>query len=183
MRVVRWLKSFIFVGALWATVVRALPSVLEGMDIANSASHRVDLKTPQLHVIIFLSAQCPCSASHEPLLAQLSTDFPSISFTAIHSNANEDPALSRKYFAAAKLPFPVLRDEGARWADEFGALKTPHAFVMRSGEILYSGGVTNSTDGTRANAPYLREALTALLTGKTIDQRERRALGCVIARP
>ena len=88
-------------------------------------------------VVVFLSAKCPCSDSHVPVLKKLAEEFKDFSFVAIHSNADEQIDSSKSYFETAKLPFPVLQDEKSKIADEYRAFKTPHVFVLSpEGKIL-----------------------------------------------
>lgn len=162
----------------------ALPKFLDSKNLLNSTPLKINLQDGKSKVFVFLSSKCPCSHSHLETILQLSRDFNAFPFYAIHSNANEDVQEALKYFQDKKFPFPVLRDEGAKIADEFKALKTPHAFIVNGqGEIIYSGGVTNSAHAPNATKHYLKEALRNILNGKLPDPREQRALGCIISRP
>lgn len=132
---------------------------------------------------VFLSARCPCSAAHEPALAELAKKHPEFEFVGVHSNADEPEAESREHFAKAGLPFRVVEDSGSKLANRFGALKTPHVFVVDAkDQILYQGGVDDSQHPASANRRYLDEALTALKAGKKPAEARTRALGCVIRR-
>lgn len=134
-------------------------------------------------VLVFLSASCPCSNNHVPVLRKLAEDFKDFSFVAIHSNADEPLEMSKNYFEAAKLPFPVLQDEKTKLADEYRAFKTPHSYVLSpEGKILYKGGVTSSASASASDKQYLRDALSDVSEGKALRVSEGRTLGCVIAR-
>ncbi|MCC7404471.1 MAG: redoxin domain-containing protein [Bdellovibrionales bacterium] len=134
-------------------------------------------------VVVFLSAKCPCSASHAPHLGQLAKDFPLFHFVGVHSNQNEKPDVAARYFSGVNLPFPVVRDPGAKIADQFGALKTPHVFVLNDkGEKVYMGPVTDSSEFGEAKTFYLKEVLMAVTTGGKIPEVQRRPLGCYIVR-
>lgn len=162
----------------------AHPNELVGPHVLDESVLHFNLQGPGIKVVVFLSAQCPCSKSHESLLKQLHADFPEVNFLGVHSNANESLSSSREHFLSAALPFPVLQDHSAHWADALGAVKTPHAYVFDAqGERVYSGGVSNSTHGPGASEFYLRNVLTQLRQGKSVDPKERRSLGCVIVRP
>jgi hypothetical protein len=134
-------------------------------------------------VAIFLSVKCACSNSHLSVVRKLVKDFPDFHFVVIHSNADESVSDSRKYFSAAELGIPVIQDENAKLADEFKALKTPHAYVLGlDGKILYRGGVTNSANGETANEQPLRAALEDVSASRPVKNPFTRVLGCVIAR-
>lgn len=134
-------------------------------------------------VVLFISAKCPCSRSHEPGMSALAKDFPEFAFVGVHSNGDEPEDLSGFYFKEAKLGFPVIRDFNAKIADDFKALKTPHAFVIGpKGECLYNGGVDDSKDAAKATQNYLRLALTDIKAGREPKEKMTRTLGCVIKR-
>lgn len=134
-------------------------------------------------VLVFLSAHCPCSNSHVVALKGLAETYPDFSFAAVHANSDEGRAVSQAYFSAAALPFPVVQDTGAKLADRFGASKTPHAFLLSpAGEILYKGGVSDSSDYAHAKERFLADALAAVNAGKPAPKASARTLGCAIAR-
>jgi peroxiredoxin len=113
----------------------------------------------------------------------MAKDFKEFRFIGIHSNTDEPVQESRDHFQQANLPFPIIQDEHAQLADLLGAFKTPHVFLLgKDGEILFQGGVDNSHDPARATQPYLKNALLALRSGKTVEVAQARALGCIIKR-
>jgi hypothetical protein len=146
----------------------------------------VSKNAPLGSVILFLSAQCPCSRSHEEPLARLAKTFgpKGFHFTAILANADENEEAARTHFRSNPLPFPILRDSQARLADALGANRTPHAFVLSTrGEILFQGGVDDAKDAGKAKRAYLQQALEEISQGKLPEVREARSLGCRITRP
>jgi hypothetical protein len=158
----------------WASV--------SGPDVVSEK--KVELKTGSKgSVLVFLSAECPCSNSHIEILKKLAADFPHFSFLAVHSNQNESLKETKAYFQKAALPFPIIQDAGAKIADEYKALKTPHAFLLApDGSILYKGGVTSSANGPSADSQYLRDALAEVEAGKPVSRPVGRTLGCIISR-
>lgn len=139
--------------------------------------------TAKATVVLFLSARCPCSNSHVGLVKQMSQEFPEYRFVGIHANANEPEEEARKYFKEKGLKFPVLEDVNGALAEHFKAFKTPHVFVVdKNQQILYKGGVTNSSVASDSDRNYLREALNDLKAGSTVRTPEGRTLGCTISR-
>lgn len=134
-------------------------------------------------VFVFLSAKCPCSDSHVPEVKKLSGMYPDFKFYVVHSNADEAKDLTMQYFKNLQLPFLVLKDQKSILADRFKAYKTPHVFVLNSqGEILYQGGVSDSSKLYQAKEFYLAQVLEDLQAGKKARFSEKRTLGCVIQR-
>lgn len=132
-------------------------------------------------VLVFLSSVCPCSRGHEPSLRDLARDFPQFRFVGLVANPEEDRAAIVEHFSKAKLPFFLAADFDQQQARRWGALKTPHVFVIdRHGNERYRGGVDNSHQVEKATAFYLRDALTSLHTGQPIATPESKPLGCPI---
>ena len=174
--------------ALFASPTHAVPtaeSLAPLLSKASPAAASASASTTKATVVVFLSAQCPCSASHEPVLKALAEKYEGrgFRFLGVHSNLDEDAARSEKHFTEASLPFPVLQDPDARWANTLGALKTPHVFLISAkGEILFQGGVDDSHIAQVSKKHFLAEALEAVEQGKLPPVKQARALGCVIAR-
>lgn len=180
----------IFLLALMVGVVLA-PSVfacstnpISGTDLIKGSLVEIDpKKSEKATVVVFLSAKCPCSKSHEPALTKLAEEFPEFRFVAVHSNSDEDENLSAFHFKESGLSFPVVQDKGAKIANAFGALKTPHAYIVgKSGECLFNGGVDDSKMADKATKHYLKQALVDIRLGREPQEKEVRTLGCIIKR-
>jgi hypothetical protein len=154
----------------------------------NLLSHQVQsfdfFKSPKkASVLVFMSAKCPCSNSHVPLLRQLAQQYKDMNFIAVHSNSDENVKEAEVYFKKNQLGFPVLQDAHNRIADRLQAYKTPHVFVFSpEGRVLYQGGVTNSTNAAAADRFFLKDALNDIENNRAVKVTEGRTLGCVILR-
>ena len=161
-----------------------VPSKFEGVSL--NSDRQIQIVTGQIKkglVVVFLSSKCPCSHSHIKELVDLHNQFKDFEFLAIHSNADESIEEAKDYFKQLKLPFEVLKDEKSVNANLLSASKTPHAFVIsQKGEILYNGGVTDSSEAQNASEYYLRKALENLSQGKKVVANQKRTLGCAISR-
>ncbi len=165
-----------------ASVSRAA-HVFEGFDLkfGKDVSLLRDDPLKKGTVLIFMSANCPCSMSHADEIKKLSADFTDFRFIGINSNADESNDTAKSYFAS--FPFTVLKDSKSKIADELKALKTPHAFIFTSdGKQVFQGGVSNSSTFQRADRKYLREALADLASGNEVRTPRARALGCAVDR-
>ena len=58
---------------------------------------------PRGVVVVFLSAVCPCSFSHNQPLNHLVEKYPQFQFVAIHSNTDEDVTMAKAYFTENKI--------------------------------------------------------------------------------
>lgn len=134
-------------------------------------------------VVVFMSAKCPCSNNHVGIIKKLADEYKDFSFVVVHSNANESADLSKSYFQTVAFSFPVIQDGDGKLADEFKALKTPHAFLIGpDGKILYKGGVTSSSLGEGADRQFLRDALADVNEGRAVRVTDARTIGCIISR-
>ena len=158
---------------------------IQGFDLASGQSVQMETAASKATVIVFLSARCPCSASHENELKKLSEEFSSkgFRFIGVHSNSDEQTDKDAVHFKEVSLGFPVLRDADQKLADRFGAFKTPHVFVISPrGETLYAGGVSDSSDFGSARKKYLRENLSRIENRQKADPEKTMAVGCMIRR-
>jgi peroxiredoxin len=123
-------------------------------------------------VLVFLSCKCPYVAQARAPLAELAKQYGSkVAFVGVNANYNEKLDEIRSD-AAMNFPFPMLRDEGSKVADAYGAERTPEVFVVGGdGVIRYHGGVAD-----------LGPALGELVGGKAVAKPESKAFGCTIKR-
>lgn len=169
-----------------SSVAASLPSQLKGADLAQkTGAAALDLKGDRPTVVVFMSAKCPCSRSHEKMVQALARDYGEVRFVGVHSNADEAEGMARSYFTKAEWSFPIVNDPQSKIADAFGALKTPHVFIVAADgkTLLYQGGLTDSHQANRAEKTYLKVALDSIRAGKKPDPVETRTLGCYIKRP
>jgi peroxiredoxin len=178
-------KSLILVGLITAFFA-ALPArafSLSGESLINGKSVSISTEGKKGIVAVFLSAQCPCSHSHVPILKAMAAAHPDFAFVAVHANSDEKAEASKKYFTAQNIPFPVIQDTSQKLANEYKAMKTPHAYVLgKDGAVLYKGGMTNSANGPSATKAYLENALRDIEAGKAVSEPATRTLGCAISR-
>jgi Redoxin len=185
-RFIAWILVFV-AGSLTASASRSFPTIFEGQNVGSPEPRisKVDAVGKKGVAVVFLSARCPCSESHEDPLAKLAQSHPDINFVGIHSNSDESESEARAHFSKVfpALPFPVLQDEGGKWVDRFAANKTPHVFLLDpQGTLVYQGGVDDTHKAKNATKHYLRAALDAMVSGKQPEVTEAKAVGCFIKR-
>lgn len=136
-------------------------------------------------VLVFISARCPCSKSHEKELKNVAAEFSpqGFQFYAIHSNADEVTAADRDQLQRLNLGFPLLEDDQQVLANQYGAFKTPHVFILnREGKSIYMGAISDCANFENAEKKYLRTALNQILSGKKVDPEKTLSIGCPIRR-
>ncbi len=178
-----------------------------GINFLNQ--EKIDIKISQAGkatVIVFVSARCPCSLSHEPVLIRLAREFGphGFQFIGVHSNADESEDFARREFLrrgnlrGKHFPFPLLNDPDSKIANQFEAFKTPHVYVVDPrGKVLFQGGVDDvselvldeklNIDETNyqqsVKRQFLRDALLDVQATREPAEKKVRVLGCVINRP
>ena len=134
-------------------------------------------------VFVFLSKDCPCSRGNLSYIQNLSQDYPEFKFIGIHSKRGTTISEVKDYLADKDFKIDVLNDNELVVASLFKALKTPHAFIVdQKGEVLYNGGITNSTFPKNAKEFFLKNALEDLKNKRKIAKAETKTLGCFILR-
>src|SRR5205807_10307428 len=80
--------------------------------------------------------------------------------------------------------FAVLKDEGSKIADAYGAQHTPEAYLVdQKGTLVYHGRIDDRHDDpTQAKSHDAHDAPEALLAGQPIARAETKAFGCSIKR-
>lgn len=157
---------------------------LSGTNLADLKPTLIQLdKKNKGTVLVFMSARCPCSASHETIVKELAETYKNFQFIGVHSNADEPETEASEHFKKANFPFPVIHDIKNKISDLYGALKTPHVYVFNDkGGLVYDGGITNSHVGPSADKNYLKEVLEDLNLNKKTRHTKERSLGCYIQR-
>ncbi len=138
----------------------------------------------KLILLVFWSADCPWSQRADALIETWRREWgEDVAVWMIASNKNENrEALDRA--AAERELEVVLMDTDQQVVDLYGAVTTPHCFVVdREGILRYRGAIDDITFRKReASIFYLKEAVDALVAGEPVEQNDTLAFGCTIVR-
>ena len=132
---------------------------------------------------VFLSTECPFSNAYHARLRAIAADYAARGVVLLGINAHPDETLDRirEHAKRNELAFPILKDEGGRVADLYGATRTPEVFVIdAAGALRYHGRIDNSKDPARVQRNDLREALDELLAGSPVRVAETKSFGCPV---
>lgn len=96
-------------------------------------------------------------------------------------------AANRQGAEALGIQYPILLDEDGRVGRAYGAVKTPHLFVIdEKGTLVYGGAVDNSPDGEGESPEggtlvrYVAQALSELFAKKPITTPSTKSYGCSV---
>jgi len=141
-------------------------------------------------VLMFSCNGCPTVKAEEERMIALQEAYAHkrVQLVAINSNnaylspADTFPEMVQRA-QEKRFNFPYLKDEDGSVAEAFGAISTPHIFVLDSGRILrYKGRIDDSRDPAKATYSDLEHALEDVLAQRTVRVPETKPFGCVIVR-
>jgi peroxiredoxin len=154
------------------------------LDDLNGVSHSLGGWRHRVTILNFWSAECPWTErTDRELLSYLADWGEAVYLVPIAANKNEPLAMLKQAAAQRGLPL-VLHDNEQRVADLYGAETTPHLFVVDiAGLLRYQGALDDVTFRQRTpTQAYLRQAVEALLGGRTPNPEITPAYGCTIVR-
>ncbi len=150
---------------------------VEGSDVKYSSL------AGDITVITFIATKCPISNDYNQRMKAIYADYTpkGVKFVFINSNKTEPADEVKQHAADNGFQFPVYKDPGNIVADQFGAQFTPEVYVVKGGKIAYHGRIDDARTG-EIKDHSLRNALDAILAGKTPAKQETKAFGCTIKR-
>lgn len=138
-------------------------------------------------VVIFTCNHCPAAIMAEDRLIAIQRDYAPKGVQLVAINSNEDvghPTDSFEHMveraSQKKFNFPYLRDDTQRIATAYGAMRTPHCFVLdKDRKVVYRGRVDDNIDDAAAVTRHdLREAIDEALAGKPVTVPVTEPVGC-----
>jgi peroxiredoxin len=145
-----------------------------------------DYKDADAVVLIFTCNHCPVAVAYEDRIIQLQKDYKdkNVQVVAINVNNLEADRLDKMKERAEQkgFNFPYLYDPTQEVAKDYGARVTPDVVLLdKKGTVVYTGLIDDSwMDPSAVNKQYLRDAIDAVLAGKTPPVAETKAQGCGI---
>ena len=140
-------------------------------------------------VISFTCNHCPYAQAYEDRFIALANELMprGVAFVAINPNDEvhypEDGFDQMKIRASEKkFPFPYLRDESQKAAKAYGAVCTPHIFVLgKRWKLVYEGRIDdNWKEPDKVTSQDLRNAIEAVLAGGKAPVLNTNPMGCSI---
>ena len=143
-------------------------------------------------MVIFTCNTCPYAKMYEERIIALQNDYAPKGFPVIAINPNDPGKSPGDSFAEMKtraknkgFTFPYALDETQEITRAYGASRTPHVFVLKKEgnkyKVAYIGAIDNNyKDPEAANEKYVRAAVDALLSGRSVSTTTTKAIGCTI---
>lgn len=142
----------------------------------------------QVVVVVFASNGCPTVKGLEQLLQAFQREYEPRGVQLVLVNSNNSALSPRdtydevvKRAQESRLDFPYLKDEGGLVARGFGALTTPHAFVLdEQRRLRYQGRIADSRQAATVTVNFLEQAVGDILAGRQVATAETEPYGCAI---
>jgi thiol-disulfide isomerase/thioredoxin len=166
------------IGKLKFTDIRYVPRTLD------------DFGKNKALVLVFTNSSCPLAQRYLPVLQALAREYQGkeVQFVAVNA-ADEDSIVAMATQAVQHdVEFPFVKDHGGACARALGVRRTPEAAVIDgAGRLRYRGRIDDQYRQSGARpAPTrrdLKEAIDALLAGRSVEVAETEVDGCPITFP
>jgi peroxiredoxin len=159
-------------------------SNLEGTDGKKHSLQ--DYKDAEAVVLVFTCNHCPVAVACEDRLIELQRDYKGKNVQVVAINVNNDEAdrMDKMIERAAQkgFNFPYLYDPSQKVAKDYGARVTPDVVLLdKNRNVVYTGLIDDQPlEPGNVKKTYLRDAIDAVLAGKTPPVSETKAQGCGI---
>ena len=142
-------------------------------------------------IVIFSCNHCPYAKAYEDRIIELNAKYKN-DYPVIMINPNDATAYPEDSFENMKVrakekgfTFPYLHDETQVIAKSYGALKTPHVYLIEKKNnkniVQYIGAIDDNTyKANEVKIHYLEDAISSLEKGEKIKTTETKAIGCGI---
>ena len=143
-------------------------------------------------ILVFTCNNCPFSLAYEDRIIALNKKYDIMGFPVIAINSSDsvaypDESYSKMVIRASdkNFNFPYLLDDSQIIAKAYGAVRTPHVFLLQHSDIgfavRYDGAIDdNSDDADAVKIKYVENAITEVMRGKLVSQPFTKAIGCTI---
>lgn len=143
-------------------------------------------------IVVFTCNHCPFSVAYEDRLIGIHNRFSPLGYPVVAINPNDVATVAEDSYEKMierskekKFPFAYLHDESQEVARRFGAVRTPHVYVVQKTQkglmVKYIGAIDdNADDAAAVKKQYLYDAMAAILSGKDPELNFTKAIGCSI---
>jgi len=148
-----------------------------------------DYKDAKGFIVVFTCNHCPFAVKYEDRVIELAKKYKSKGYVLLAINPNDPAAAPDDSYELMKVrakekgfTFPYLFDEGQKIYPQYGATKTPHAFLLDKNLIVkYIGAIDdNVEDASAVKVKFLENAIAALEKGQEPEVPLTKAIGCTI---
>ncbi|GAA3656007.1 thioredoxin family protein [Flavivirga jejuensis] len=140
------------------------------------------------YIVTFTCNECPFAKMYEDRLIELHNKYATKGYPVIAINPNNPKNEKEGYEAMQKrakekgFPFAYLVDEGQKLYPKYGAVRTPHVFLLdKERKVQYIGTIDdNARSAENVKVKYLENAIEAIEKGEKPNPSLTKAIGCPI---
>jgi peroxiredoxin len=134
-------------------------------------------------VLEWINQHCPISRQcHEKAVMQKTYKkyaAKGVIWLAIDTTVGTEPDSNRVYAANQGLAYPILHDRDGKVGRAYGAVTTPHMYVIdKKGNLAYTGAIDDKADKN-----YVADALKDVLAGQKVAKPKTKPYGCTVKYP
>lgn len=139
------------------------------------------------YILVFTSNVCPFAVANEGRLTTIHNDLVQQGYPVIAINSNEGDTENlesmQSRVTTENLPFAYLKDS-AKVYERFGAVKTPHVFLVDENMVLrYQGSIDDNVRSAEdVEEKYLVNAVNSLMNNEAPNPAVTKSIGCPIKR-
>lgn len=183
-------RSGILLLSLWASGCAKPPASPLVLDVDGGVHAPLQVAPGAVHVLVFISHECPIANSYAPTLRELAarTQDRPVRWFLVHVAPDLAAAAAANHRRDYELPGTVLLDPEHQLAGPLGVQRTPEAVVRTAAGTVYRGRIDDqwAALGARASAPSqqdLAAAIDAALAGRPVPEPHPPAVGCLLPEP
>lgn len=165
-----------------------------GFIMPNSLGEPASLETLKKDkglLVLFISNSCPIIANANnrmlemmKIAARLNVGVALINSNEGNRQGEDGPEKMQAFGMHMHYTAPYLMDNMSIIADQFGAIKTPEAFLFDAqGKLVYKGALMdNQEDAAKSKKFFVLEAINNMVAGKPVKPQMTKVSGCEIKR-
>ncbi len=164
-----------------------------GFELSSFDGRKVKLSDYKDSIVVleWINLDCPFVQYHydkAATMVNLAKKYKGVVWVAVNSTTQTTPEANRDFAQKHKLPYPILDDRTGKVGRLYGAITTPHMFIIgKDGFVVYDGAIDNApngkptTGGEKIN--YVDKALAELTQGQPVSTPKTSSYGCSVKYP
>src|SRR5271155_2114393 len=157
-------------------------------DLAGNPVDPLKSAGAKVVVLVFVRTDCPVSNRYAPVIQKLSAEYAGkTAFWLVYPSKSESAEMIRKHEREYGYKIPALRDPQHVLVKESQVQITPEVAVFGAGRhLVYHGRIDNLYEDigrarSAATTHELEDAISAALSGKSLDVGATHGVGCYIS--
>ena len=144
------------------------------------------------YIVVFTCNTCPVAKIYQDRVEALNKTYAVKGYPVIAINTNDPLASPGDSFVKMQerakeknFSYAYLEDPNHVYTKKYGAMKTPHVFVLqktaKGNEVAYIGAIDNDQEDTNTSkTTFVQNAINSLLKGEKPAITSTKAVGCSI---